>query len=100
MAEAIRSPAVLITALFLPQPFALLLRSAIHADLLEICARVLATQTIPEDGFSGDPVSVWCHRVCKTSVAPPERQRRASVTGPKIAYFHVKNGVLELVRLV
>ena len=41
-------------------------------------------------------VSVWCHPVCKTNVAPPKRHCSATTTGSRIAQFHTKNGVLDV----
>lgn len=47
-----------------------------------------------------DAVSVWCHLPCKTSVAPPQRQRSASVVGIRTPFFAPKNAVLGVVRAV
>lgn len=41
------------------------------------------------------PVSVWCHRDCKTSVSPPKRHHSATVVGSRSAQIRAENGVLE-----
>lgn len=45
-------------------------------------------------------MSVWCLVPCKTSVAPPQRQRNATGVGSKTPFFGVKNAVLGVVRQV
>ncbi len=46
------------------------------------------------------PVSLWCHRVRKASVASPKRQCSATTTGSRMAQFHTKNRVLGAVEPV